>query len=57
MLKTLIQYNLIDFSNIYSKTSGSFWQYYRIEPAFTDAGTIADFSAADNSASFKFKQK
>ena len=30
-------YNLLD----YSKTSGSLWQYYRDEPALTDAGAIA----------------
>ena len=25
-------YNLIEYSNNYSKTSGSLWQYYRDEP-------------------------
>ena len=25
-------YNLIDYSNNYSKTSGSLWQYYRDKP-------------------------
>ena len=25
-------YNLIEYSNNYSKTSGSLWQYYRTEP-------------------------
>ena len=25
-------YNLIKYSDNYSKTSGSFWQYYRDEP-------------------------
>ena len=25
-------YNLIEYSDNYSKTSGSFWQYYRDEP-------------------------
>ena len=25
-------YNLIEYSNIYSKTSGSLWQYYKDEP-------------------------
>ena len=25
-------YNLIEYSNNYSKTSGSLWQYYRNEP-------------------------
>ena len=41
----------------YSKTSGSLWQYYRDEPVLTDADAIADFSAADNSVFFKFRQK
>ena len=50
-------YNLIEYSNNYLKLSGSLWQYYREEPALTNAGAIANFSAADNSASFKFKQK
>ena len=26
-------YNLIEYSNAYSKTSGSLWQYYRYQPA------------------------
>ena len=25
-------YNIIEYSNNYSKTSGSFWQYYRDDP-------------------------
>ena len=34
------------------------WQYYRDDPALTDAGFITDFPDADNnSASFNFKQK
>ena len=41
-------YNLIEYSNNYSKTSGSLWQYYRDEPN--------DNSKA-NSESFKFKVK
>ena len=62
MLNTYIEvimpmYNLIEYSYNYSKTSGSLWQYYRGGPALTDAGAIAIFSAADSSASFKFKQK
>ena len=50
-------YNVIENVAKYSKSSGSLWQYYREERAMTDVGAIADFSAADNSASFKFKQK
>ena len=49
-------YNLIEYNNNYSKTSGSLCQYYRDETALTDAGASADFSTADNSALFKFKQ-
>ena len=48
-------YNLIEYSNNYSKASACLWQYYRDEPALADAGTLDNFS--DNSASFKFKQK
>ena len=53
----MLMYNLIEYSDNYSKTSGSLWQYYRYEPALTNAGLIANFHAANNSASFKFKQK
>ena len=53
----ILMYNLVEYSDNYSKTSGSLWQYYRDGPALSVAGAIADFSAADNSASFKFKQK
>ena len=49
-------YNLMKY-NDNSKTSGSLWQYYRDEPTLTDAGAVANFHAADNRASFKFKQK
>ena len=48
-------YNLIEYSDNYSKTSGSLWQHYRDEPALTNAGALDNFPA--NSASFKFKQK
>ena len=50
-------YNLIEYSDNYSKTSGCLWQYYRDEPALTNTGVIANFHPADNSDSFKFKQK
>ena len=51
-------YNLIEYSNNYSKASGSSWEYYRDE-LFLDANNaIAKFPADNNnSASFKFKQK
>ena len=47
MLKTLILYNLIEYSDNYAKTSGSLWQCYRDEPNDNLA----------NSESFKFKVK
>ena len=51
-------YNLIEYNNSYSKTSGSLWQYYRDEPALDANGVIIDFPANDNnSASFKFNKK
>ena len=36
-------YNLIEYSNVYSKTSGSLWQYYRDEPALDDNDKVTDF--------------
>ena len=51
----MIMYNLIYYSDNYSKTSGSLWQYYRDETALTDAGAVYNFPV--NSASFKFKQR
>ena len=36
-------YNLIKYSNIYSKTSQSLWQYYRNEPALDNNNIIIDF--------------
>ena len=49
-------YNLMEYSNNYSKKSRRLWQYYRDEPAFTDAGATANFHSAGKSDSFKFKQ-
>ena len=40
-------YNLIEYSDNYSKTSGSLWQYCKEIPAITNAGNIGDFNGAD----------
>ena len=32
-------YNLIEYSDDYSKTSGSLWQYFRYEPLLTNANS------------------
>ena len=51
-------YNLINYSDVYSKTSGSSWQYYRDEPTIDNNDNIIDLHAnSNNSASFKFKQQ
>ena len=51
-------HNLIEYSDNYSKTSGSLWHYYRDEPFLNANGAIANFSADNNdSGSFKFKRK
>ena len=51
-------YNLIEYSDVYWKTSGSLWQYYRDEPALNANDEIIDFPANNNySASCKFKQQ
>ena len=48
-------YNLIEYSDNYSKTSGSLWKYYRDEPALTNASALDNFPG--NSDSFKYEQK
>ena len=46
-------YNLIEYSDNYSKTSGSLWQYCKEIPAVT----IIDFTNTNTTDSFKFKTK
>ena len=41
-------YNLLEYTNIYSKTSESLWSYHRDEPALNNSKVIIDFSANDN---------
>ena len=49
-------YNLIEYSDVYSKASGNLWQYYRDEPTLGNNGNIIDFLAKNNNnISFKFK--
>ena len=51
-------YNLIEYSDNYSKTSGRLYQCYRDEPFLDNNGAIADFPAdKNNNASFKYKNK
>ena len=42
-------YSLIEYSDFYSKTSGSLWHYYRDEPVLSNTGgTIIYFRANNN---------
>ena len=51
-------YNLIEYSDTYSKTSGSLWQYYRDKLALDVNSNIIDIPADNNnSILFKFKQQ
>ena len=43
-------YSLLEYSDAYSKTSGSLWQYYRDEPALDDNNNIIDFPAHNNNS-------
>ena len=50
-------YNLIEYSDNYSKTSGSLWQYCREISAVNNEGNIVQFTGANATDSFKFKTK
>ena len=50
-------YNLIEYSDNYSKTSGSLWQYCKKVPAVDDNGAIVNFNGTNATNSFNFKTK
>ena len=50
-------YNLIEYSDIYSKTSGNLWQYCKGIPAVNDNGDVVEFNGANATDSFNFKAK
>ena len=52
-----LMYNLIEYSDNYSKISGSLWQYCKEIPAVDNEGTIVDFNGANAADSFNFKTK
>ena len=47
-------YNLIEYNDNYSKTSGSLFKYYRDEPAWNNGGAIVDFIDNNTTNLFKF---
>ena len=51
----MIMYNLIEYSDNYSKTSGSIWQYCKEIPAEDDNGAIVIFDGTNDTDSFKLK--
>ena len=53
----MLMYNLIEYSDNYSKTSGSLWQYCKDIPAVNNNGDIVDFNGANATDSFNFKTK
>ena len=50
-------YNLIEYSDNYSKTSGSLWKYCKEIPVVSDNGNIVNFNENNTTDSFKFKAK
>ena len=50
-------YNLIEYSDNYTKTTGSLWQYCKDIPARNDDNNIAVFTENNTTDSFKFKAK
>ena len=50
-------YNLIEYGDDYSKTSGSLQQYCKEIPALNDDGVIVNFNGANATHSFNFKTK
>ena len=53
----MLMYNLIEYSDNYSKTSGSLSQYCKEILAVYNAGNIVDFDGANATDAFNFKTK
>ena len=53
----MLMYNLIEYSNNDSKTSGSLWQYCKDITAVNTHGDTVDFDGANATDSFNFKTK
>ena len=53
----MAMYNLIEYSDNYSKTSGSLWQYCKDIPAVDNNNTIVNFTVNNLTDSFDFKVK
>ena len=53
----MLIYNLIEYSNNYSKTSRILWQYCRDESAVNNSGAVVNFFENDITILFKNKEK
>ena len=53
----MAMYNLLEYSDNYSKTSGSLWQYCKDIPAVDNDNTIVNFTVNNLTDSFDFKVK
>ena len=53
----MAMYNLIEYSDNYSKTSGNLWQYCKEIPVVDNEGNVIDFNGANATDSFNFKTK
>ena len=50
-------YNLIEYTDNYSKISGSLWQYYQDLPAVNNNDVVLEFDGANATDSFNSKAK
>ena len=50
-------YNIIEYSDNYSKASGSSWQHCKDIPPVNNNGNFVNFSGANSTDSFNFKTK
>ena len=53
----MLIYTLIEYSDNYSKTSESLWQYCKDIPTVNNNGDVVDFNGANTTDSFNFKTK
>ena len=53
----MLKYNLIEYSDDYSKRSGSFWKYTKDIPALNNNNAILDLTSNNLTDSYNFKVK
>ena len=57
MYMSMPMYNLIEYSDNYSKTSGSLWQYCKDVSVVNNDGNIFNFNKGNATDSFNSKAK